>query len=232
MRYMVEIIHNIIYDNNMIKKQKLNKRQYAYEVIRSRILDGVYVPGQRIIIDQIAKEVGSSHIPVREAMRQLESDEFIEFKPNIGAVVQGIDNKLYVESLQVLALLEGYAAALSAPKITPDGIRKLEQMNQEMKILLSNYELSALGSLNKEFHFLIYSFCPNQLLISNIKDVWNRLDVVRRADFTLFPNRSPNSLEEHATLIKLFKEQADFSEIESFARQHKLNTLRAFQEQN
>lgn len=216
----------------MIKKQKLNKRQYAYEVVRSRILDGVYVPGQRIIIDQIAKEVGSSHIPVREAMRQLEADEFIEFKPNIGAVVRGIDNRLYVESLQVLALLEGYAAALSAPEITQEGVKRLEEMNQEMSNLLANYELDALGLLNKEFHFFIYSFCPNKLLISNIKDVWNRLDVVRRSDFTLFPNRSPYSLEEHATLIKLFKESASLSEIENFSRQHKLNTLQAFQAQN
>ena len=53
--------------------KKLNKRQVAYEVIRKRIIEGVYVPGQRIIIDQIAKEVGSSHIPVREAIHQLES---------------------------------------------------------------------------------------------------------------------------------------------------------------
>lgn len=216
----------------MMKTKKVNKQQYAYEVIHSRILNGTYVPGQRIVIDQIAKEVGSSHIPVREALRQLESDEFIEFKPNIGAIVKGIDNAVYVESLQLLALLEGYATSLSAAEMTKTGIEKLEAMNDEMKVLLDNYELDRLGSLNKEFHFYIYSFCPNQLLIKNIEDVWSRLDIVRKSDFTLFPNRTPRSIEEHAILIDLFKKQASHSEIELFARQHKLNTLQAFHERN
>ena len=111
----------------------MNKRQYAYKVIRTRIVDGTYAPGQRIIIDQIAKEVGSSHIPVREAIHQLESDQLIEFKPNIGAIVRGIDNELYMETLHVLALLEGHATALSAPLITSEGIEKLDNINKEMK---------------------------------------------------------------------------------------------------
>jgi DNA-binding GntR family transcriptional regulator len=212
----------------MKKTQKLNKRQYAYKVILSRILDGSYVPGQRIIIDQIAKEVGSSHIPVREAIHQLEAEEFIEFKPNIGAIVRGIDNELYAENLQVLALLEGYATSLSATKITEEGIEELESINNEMRVMLQNYELDTLGALNREFHFYIYSFCPNKLLIRNIKDVWDRLDVVRRTGFTFFPNRTPQSIEEHAHLIKLFKEHTDGSSIEKYARKHKLNTLEAF----
>jgi DNA-binding GntR family transcriptional regulator len=212
----------------MKKNQKLNKRQYAYKVILSRILDGSYVPGQRIIIDQIAKEVGSSHIPVREAIHQLEAEEFIEFKPNIGAIVRGIDNELYAENLQVLALLEGYATSLSATKITEEGIEELESINNEMRVMLQNYELDTLGALNREFHFYIYSFCPNKLLIRNIKDVWDRLDVVRRTGFTFFPNRTPQSIEEHAHLIKLFKEHTDGSSIEKYARKHKLNTLEAF----
>jgi len=212
----------------MKKNDKLNKRQHAYEVIRTRIIDGIYAPGQRIIIDQIAKEVGSSHIPVREAIHQLEAEQLIEFKPNIGAIVRGIDNTLYMENLQVLALLEGHATSLSASNITHKGLNKLEAINNEMKKMLVNYELEKLGDLNREFHFFIYSFCPNKLLIKNIQDVWDRLDVVRRTGFTFFPQRTPQSIEEHAHLIKLLREQADELSIENYARKHKLNTLEAF----
>lgn len=216
----------------MKNNSKMNKRQYAYKVIRTRIVDGTYVPGQRIIIDQIAKEVGSSHIPVREAIHQLEADQLIEYKPNIGAIVRGIDKVLYIETLEVLAILEGYATSLSAPFITTDGLEELESINNKMKDALDNYELDKLGELNRKFHFFIYSFCPNKLLINNIQEAWSRLDIVRQTGFTFFPHRTPHSIQEHANLIKLFKESADHPAIENYARTHKLNTLEAFKKRN
>lgn len=210
----------------------MNKRQYAYKVIRTRIVDGTYSPGQRIVINQIAKEVGSSHIPVREAIHQLESEQLLEFRPNVGAIVKGIDNRLYQESLEVLALLEGYATSISATNITAHGLSKLKEINLEMQTMLENYELDILGALNREFHFHIYSFCPNQLLIKNIEETWGRLDIVRQAGFTFYPKRTPQSIEEHAYLIKLMESNASSLQIEEYARNHKLKTLEAFKQRN
>ncbi len=216
----------------MINDKKMNKRQFAYEVIRTRIVDGTYVPGQRIVIDQIAKEVGSSHIPVREAIHQLESDQFIEYKPNFGAIVRGIDRNLYIESLQLLALLEGYATSLSAYHIPPAAIEELKTINNNMKEMLKDYELEKLGDLNRKFHFAIYAFCPNKLLVANIQQVWERLDIVRRTSFTFFSKRTPKSIEEHDSIIQLLEEKADSLQIEEIARTHKLNTLEAFKSQH
>jgi DNA-binding GntR family transcriptional regulator len=212
--------------------KKLNKRQFAYEVIRSKIVEGIYVPGQRLIIDQIAKEVGSSHIPVREAIHQLESEQLIEYKPNIGAVVRGINDELYKETLHVVALLEGYATALSAKYITADGIEKLKDYNLKMKESLSNFELEKISGLNREFHHLIYSYCPNKLLLKNIQQMLERLDTVKKSTYTFYPKRTPKSIEEHETIIQLLSEGENFQEIETVARQHKLNTLQAFIDQN
>jgi DNA-binding GntR family transcriptional regulator len=216
----------------MITNKKLNKRQFAYQVIRNRILDGSYVPGQRIIIDQIAKEVKSSHIPVREAIHQLESEQLIDYEPNVGAIVKGINDTLYMDTLQVLALLEGYATALSAEHITPEGILHLYDINEKMADHLKNYELDKISDCNREFHYYIYSFCPNNLLISKIKELWERLDVVRHSGFRFFPKRTPHSIEEHRHIIKLLKEKADSFAVEEYTRNHKLNTLNAFKHRN
>lgn len=216
----------------MITNKKLNKRQYAYQVIRSRILEGVYVPGQRIVIDQIAKEVNSSHIPVREAIHQLESEQLIEYEPNIGAIVKGINDSLYMDTLQVLALLEGYATALSAPHINQSGIQKLTEINEKMSEHLQNYELDKIAELNRAFHFFIYSYCPNELLITNIKEMWERLDVVRHTGFRFFPKRTPHSIEEHNTIIHYLSDNKSADEIERYTRNHKLNTLEAFKHRN
>lgn len=58
--------------------KKLSKRQLAYELIKKRIVDGSYATGKRIVIDQMAKALGSSAIPVREAIHQLESEQLSE----------------------------------------------------------------------------------------------------------------------------------------------------------
>ncbi|WP_240376806.1 GntR family transcriptional regulator [Bacillus piscicola] len=210
-------------------QKKLNKSKHAYNVIRARILDGTYAPGQRIILDQIAKEVGSSHIPVREAIRRLEADQLIEYKPNAGAVVLSFDEKVYKETLELLGVLEGYATNLSVPHMKEADIEVLETINNEMNEALMKYDLNTFSDLNKKFHFAIYSRCPNKLLIQNIEQSWGRLDTVRKSGFSFFPMRAPESVKEHAQLIELIKDKASAEKIESFTRQHKLNTLTAYQ---
>ncbi|WP_019415266.1 GntR family transcriptional regulator [Paenisporosarcina sp. TG20] len=208
--------------------KKLNKRQYAYEVIRSRILDGTYAPGQRIIIDQIAKEVGSSAIPVREAIHQLESDQLIEYKANSGAVILNLNKEVYKETLELLAVLEGYATMLSMPYLTEDSFKELEFKSAGMKEALSEFDLETFSELNRDFHSIIYSFCPNQYILKNIQQMRDRLKTVRNTGFILYPKRAPQSVKEHDILIDMLRRQASPVEVENFARQHKLNTVKAF----
>ena len=110
-----------------------SKKQIAYEHLRTLILDGTYGSGQRIIIDQTAKELGLSPIPVREAIRQLESDGLIQYKPYSGAVVTSINETEYIETLTVLAILEGYATALSSLTMDDNDYENLINLNKEME---------------------------------------------------------------------------------------------------
>ena len=78
------------------------KVDIVYRAIRSGIERGEYLPGDRIVISRIAKANGCSEIPVREALRRLESEKVVELIPNKGAVVSSV-NKSYLEQLfQVL----------------------------------------------------------------------------------------------------------------------------------
>lgn len=212
----------------MKNTKKINKRQHAYEVIRSRILDGTYAPGQRLIIDQIAKEVGSSPIPVREAIHQLESDQLIEYKANTGAVVLSLNEEVYKETLEVLAVLEGYTTLLSVSYLTESAFEELEFKNMGMKKALEDFDLEVFSELNREFHAIIYSYCPNQMIVKNMEQIRDRLKNVRKTGFLLYPKRAPQSVKEHDILIDMLRRKTPATEIENFARQHKLNTLKAF----
>ncbi|WP_091661800.1 GntR family transcriptional regulator [Alteribacillus iranensis] len=210
-------------------QKKINKSKHAYNVLRTRILDGTYAPGQRIILDQIAKEVGSSHIPVREAIRRLEADQLIEYKPNVGAIVLSIDENVYKQTLELLSVLEGYATIRSAPYMNERDIEELRGINNEMKESLHQYDLHTFSELNKKFHFAIYSHCSNKLLIKQIEESWERLDTVRNSRFAFFPMRAPESVKEHDNIIELLTKKAPTEELEAYTRQHKLNTLTAYE---
>lgn len=212
-----------------MKKNTMSKTQYAYNSIRSRILEGTYGPGHRLVIDQIAKELGLSIIPVREAIRQLESDGLIQYKPYSGAIVSTINEKEYSETLSVWAVLEGYATALSAQYLVEEDLTRLETLNEQMNQALNNFEFETFGNLNQEFHRVICDKCHNDYVRDEIQRVANRMDTLRRSAFTFVPQRIRCSIEEHSWIIQLLREKAQPSEIEAVAREHKMNTVRAFQ---
>ncbi|MFT9848109.1 GntR family transcriptional regulator [Aneurinibacillus sp. REN35] len=210
-----------------MKKLAISKTQHAYNFIRSGILNGTYGPGHRVIIDQIAKELGLSIIPVREAIRQLESDGLIQYKPYSGAIVSTINETEYADTLSVLAVLEGYATALAAKYLTSADFAELEGLNNQMKEALIAFEFEQFGQFNRQFHHIISEKCGNEYLQEEIKKVMSKIDTLRRSAFTFVPQRARKSVEEHAQIIQLLQEQASFDKIEFITRQHKLNTVNA-----
>lgn len=205
-----------------------NKTQMAYEYILTHIEQGAYGPGYRIVIDQIAKELNLSSIPVREAIRQLEAEGLIQYKPYSGAVVSNINEKEYLQTISVLAVLEGYATVLSSNFIKEEILEQLEELNDKMKQALIDFEFELFSELNYQFHTLIYDNCGNTFLQEQIKQIWQRMKRIRSYGFTLVPQRSKESIKEHEEIIRLLREKAPSNQIEEFVRQHKLNTAEAF----
>lgn len=209
-------------------KRGLTKQERAYGEIRERILSGAYGPGSRIIIDTLAAEFGISPLPVREAIRRLEAEGLVFFRPNAGPQVALAEPEVFAEKLTVLAILEGYATALAAPHVGPDEIRQLSEATAAMDQAIERIDPFTFGTRNHEFHEVIYGCCPNASLVELLTDLARRLDVIRRTVFLRVPYRGAESVAEHRHLIVLLAKGAPFSEIESAARDHKLNTVRSF----
>ncbi len=205
-----------------------NKQERAYQTIRERILSGTYGPGYRLVIGTLAGELDVSAVPVREAIRRLEAEGLLVYRPNAGAQVAPADPSLYDEELTVLAVLEGYATALAAAEMGREDIARLQEINARMAGAMERIDALAFGRLNQEFHALIYACCPNPSLVELLEDVARRLDAIRRTVFVQIPYRGSASIEEHRRLIGLVEQRAPFAEIEVAARQHKLNTVESF----
>ena len=206
----------------------VTKQERVYRAIRERILSGAYGPGYRVVIDALAEEFEVSGLPVREAIRRLEAEGLVIYRPNAGAQVAPADPGLFDEEMTVLAVLEGYGTALAAPCMGEEAVARLTEINDEMAAAMAELDSLRFGRLNLEFHGLIYEYCPNTALVGMLSDVARRLDAIRRTVFVQIPYRGATSVAEHRELIGLISSGAPAAKIEKLAREHKLTTVRSF----
>ena len=127
------------------------KQERVYQDVRERILAGAYVPGFRIVIDALAEEFGVSALPVREAIRRLEAEGLVVFRPNVGAQVAPAEPGVFDEEMTVLAVLEGYATA-AAPVLGPTSCALLTEITDRMVGAMESLDTLRFGRLNHEFH--------------------------------------------------------------------------------
>lgn len=208
----------------------MSKQERAYQVIRERILGGVYGPGYRLVINQLAREMGLSPIPVREAIRRMEAEGLVLFNRNTGAVVAPMDASACVETLEALAVIEGYATRVSAPHLGAPDLARLRDVNARMRQAMESLDFVGFGRLNREFHSAIYERCPNAYLVDMIRRAWQRMDQVRHSTFGLISGRARSSVEEHDLLVRELEAGAPGEAIEELVREHKMNTVRYFRE--
>ena len=92
---------------------KFTQRENAYQQIRQRLLDGGLPAGVRLSPTALAREIGISHIPVREAITQLQSEGLVVHFAHRGTFVKGMDRQELVDMIEIRSVLECYAAASS-----------------------------------------------------------------------------------------------------------------------
>lgn len=149
------------------------------ETLLTRILDGTYQPGDRLVESQIAKELGTSQSPVREALRDLVAMHFVEVEPYKGARVRRIDPSEVAQIYPVRGVLEELAGQLAAPKLK-DNVGDLEAIFAEMQEAGRNDDLKAFTTADAHFHRVIIEATGNQILV----ETWNSMRIESRTFVT------------------------------------------------
>lgn len=199
-----------------------SKVDIVYEKLKEDILSGVYKPGDRIIISQIAKQNEISDIPVREAVRLLESGGFIEILPNVGPIVTELEEGEVLQYFMIKGVLEGFAARLSIDHLSLEDLDELENINKQMKKAYTMGDLKEYGVLNKQFHCNMYAVIPYTQIYKMIVEIWDKWERMRSV-FVMAPVRAKESMEEHDKMLVLIKEKK-YDELEHFVREHKMRT--------
>src|SRR5699024_1734668 len=193
------------------------------------ITSGQYKPGDRLVLSTIANELGMSVVPVREAIRRLQTDNLVQFERNVGATVTGIDPIEYHHTMETLALVEGYSTALCAPLVTAETLTKAREINGQMRDLLGeDFAPAQFTRLNEEFHLALFEPHPNPHILDLIHCGWNRLVGLRSSSSSFVPYGAANSVGENDCALILSAAGAVRAAIASAARQHRRTTMTAY----
>ncbi|MFE7629536.1 GntR family transcriptional regulator [Kocuria sp. NPDC057446] len=205
-----------------------SKSDLAYQAILEGVQQGRFAPGSRLVLAQLAAELGMSVVPVREAVRRLQQDGLVAYERNVGATVVGIDPVEYRNTMETLALVEGFSTAQCAPLITATELQRAREINDRMRRVLEDFDPVQFTALNKQFHSTLYEHHQNAHILDLVHRGWNRLAALRSSTFAYVPGRARASVDEHDHLLDLIARGAPFDAVEAAARQHRLNTLDAY----
>lgn len=200
-----------------------SKVDLVYKSIVNGIKKGDYLPGDRIVISRVARENGCSEIPVREALRRLESEKLVELLPNRGAVVSRVSKSFLEQLFAVKAILEGGAVRLAADSITPASLKRLRTLAADMVAAYEAGNLKQCSALNHKFHITLYRTTGNDVLVSYIDELWNKWPTGHYA------NAIPDdwykvSMQQHFELLDAL-EAGDKDKAEEIIRYHKWGAL-------
>ncbi len=187
-------------------RKKKSLREEVYESLRKSILHGKLRPGQHLIEEQLANQVGISRTPVREAFHKLEKDELVARLPKGGFAVREFTKEDVEEIFGIRSALESYAVYLATLHMAPDKISVLENKLKESEDALERGDSDKGIQLNTEFHDLLYKSCKSKKLVEMIntfRDYFYRY----RSALLHIQNGISSSNKDHRLMLEAMKKK-------------------------
>jgi DNA-binding GntR family transcriptional regulator len=178
-------------------------RSVLADQVKDRILQGIlsghYPPNSRIVETQVARELGTSQAPVREALRGLEALGVVEIAPFRGARVRRPSKREIIEAYAVRSTLEALATRLAVPRMTDADLVELADHLEAMRAAARNNDGRGVAEADARFHGRIVELADNGTLAR----VWQSLEPFSRTYITLaVPGADPRwSADLHAPIL-------------------------------
>lgn len=190
----------------------------AYEYVLEKILSGALNPGERLSEVSMAREIGISPTPLREAYRQLASEGFVRYVPNSGTYVRGLDEREARELYETREALESYCAGKAALNMNSENISLLEECLEKQFSIARDLQASGREKLSTRdeveymkadvrFHFIILDSADNSIITKTMREchVLGRLLSFNSHKHTL--RQVATTLRHHSGIIKHIRER-------------------------
>ncbi|MCL4762038.1 MAG: GntR family transcriptional regulator [Burkholderiales bacterium] len=169
--------------------------------LRRRILAGELRPGQRLKLDELATLCEVSHMPVREALRELEGEGVLDVQPHRGATIRGVDARFVRNFYDLRGAIEGMLSGRCAERIDDDGLRALREAARDVEAAAARSSAGGIVAANRRFHDLINAAADNPEALRTLERGRVLADALRLR-FGYGSGRVDAILAEHAELVR------------------------------
>lgn len=206
-------------------------RDRIADSIRTSIIDGRVQPGERLTEPEVAKMLGVSRTPVREAFFRLISEGFVDAAPRRGVVVADLSPQDAEETYVLKGALEALAATLAVERVTKELPNELDRINEELRqaVEASPIDMGRVLDLNNRFHQTFSDASGNRKL-SRLVTVYRRQTLRYNYIYLSAVSRLRQSVEEHRAMIDALRRK-DADEVGRLVRLHNeaaFRSLRTF----
>jgi len=155
------------------------------EALRERILAGEYPEGEPVRQDAVAEQLGVSRIPVREALRQLETEGLVTFNPHRGAVVSTLSLTEIEEVFALRANIESDLLRRAIPRLTDDDLQRADEILDAYELALKSRDVGVWADLNWQFHSTLHAPADRPLTMGIVQRLHNQSDRYQRMQIAL-----------------------------------------------
>lgn len=195
---------------DMLQRDTLPMR--VLNVLMDWIMDGKLKMGDKLNTEELARQLGVSRMPIREALNSLVKMGLAESIPYVGMRLVTLNQDDILQIYMMRHMLEPMVAKEACAKVTGDDIRHLERIHQEYVEILSRKELQAkeIHLQNRKFHFAIYSLSNMNRVCAVIESLWDTLSffkLIYGREFINNNEKAEKMIEEHQSYIEALKEK-------------------------
>jgi DNA-binding GntR family transcriptional regulator len=207
----------------------VTKSEYAYAELRRRILDQELPPGARLLLRPLARELGLSVMPVRDAIHKLERDGLVTTESHRGATVTGISRESVLQNISVRMWLEVLAIRDATPRHDAASLAHVNELLEADAAAARTGEGLVYASANRRLHEALEAPAPAPVR-ALIDKVWDQLWQARRrmSLFQLVPQRIQEAQDEHRKIVAAVRSK-DVEAAGAAMAEHRLSTLAAWE---
>ena len=181
------------------KQRKGPAHEWVFKALRNAIINGDFPPGMQLKQDEISTALSVSHIPVREALRQLEAQGLVRIHPNRGAQVAKLSREMLEDMMEVRAYLSASLLKSAVPFLTDSDLNKLAEILEAQKL---ESDLLKVEKLNYRFHKVLTSRAKNHVGEIMIEIIHANIDRYLRSAFYEKEDTRCISIHEHEGILE------------------------------
>jgi DNA-binding GntR family transcriptional regulator len=197
----------------------------AYQALRDAIVSGEFTQGTRLNQDELARRLGVSRAPIRDALNRLEAEGLVKTPSRAGRVVVAeVSEREMVDIYELRAILDSASTRLACERMSDRDLRHLAEIVDQTERATEAKDLNGIVQAHAEFHYLVYAACGNAELTRVARNLWDRSYRFRVLALSSEEN-ARRGLEQHRAILVALRAR-DAARAVALAEEHNHSSIR------